>query len=315
MRRLLQEALKPETLGMSMSGSFLPQRIQRMLHGLAAQRVSRVQLVIVTVASLAMAVIFSAGSLVRAQTKPEAGPAFEVASIKPSKDPEPGGTVEITPGRFEAKDFALQWLILTAYKIKSENLSGDLPSWTIDERYTIDAKTEGVIGEDQTLSALQNLLKARFQLKEHREIKTEPVYFLTIGKSGIKMPRGSCVPVKKDFPNECWSQGRDGLIRTLDWRGVSMSASSGVAYQNLAWQLAAAVKRPVIDKTGLSGTYDVHLRWLVDPAPGDAPGPSPELGVPSIADALEKQLGLKLESGRGPVEYLVVDHVERPSEN
>ncbi len=261
-------------------------------------------------------------SVVRAQS-PAVGPAqFEVASIRLSKNPEPGGNVEITPGRFRGTDLALQWLILTAYGIKSGNLSGDLPSWTISLRYDIDAKTGDSSDEDQILLALQTLLQNRFKLRLHREMKEEPVYFLTIGKNGIKMPPGNCVPVKKDFPNECWSQGSDGLIRTLDWRGVRISDATGVAYRTLVGQLSASVKRPVIDRTGLSGTFDVHLRWAIDPPPamvaGTAPNtatPSAESSAPSIFDSLEEQLGLKLESGRGPAEYLIVDHVERPSDN
>lgn len=230
---------------------------------------------------------------------------FEVASIRLSKDPAPGGDVQITPGRFRGKDLALQWLILTAFRIKSGNLSGELPNWTIAERYDVDAKTGDASGEDQVLSALQSLLKDRFQLREHREMRSEPVYFLTVGKSGSRMQAGSCVPVKKDLPNECYSLHSEGLVQTLDWRGVSMSEASGVAYRSLAWQVSGALRRPVIDKTGLSGTFDVHLRWAKDGEPD----------APSLPVALEEQLGLKLQTGRSPVEYMVVDHVARPNGN
>jgi uncharacterized protein (TIGR03435 family) len=239
-------------------------------------------------------------------------PRFEAASIKLSKDPAPGGDTQITPGRFRGKDLALQWLILTAYRIRSGNLSGELPNWTISERYDIEAKTAEPLGEDQVLVALQNLLAERFGLRLHREMRDEPVYFLTAAKSGIKMAAGSCVPVKQDFPNECWSQGGQGLIHTLDWRGVRMSDPGGVAYRTLTGQLPGMVRRAVIDKTGLTGTFDVHLRWASDPPNGADVG---EPGAPSIFDALPGQLGLRLEAGRGPVEYVVVDHVERPSGN
>jgi uncharacterized protein (TIGR03435 family) len=101
-----------------------------------------------------------------------------------------------------------------------------------------------------------------------------------------------------------------------------MSDPAGIAYQTLAGQLAISVKRSVIDRTGLTGAFDVHLRWAIDPTPiaaGDdspgAPAPSAEVSAPSIFVALEEQLGLKLESGRGPVEHLIVDHVERPTAN
>jgi uncharacterized protein (TIGR03435 family) len=241
-------------------------------------------------------------------------PRFEVASIKVSKDPAPGGDVQITPGRFRGKDLALQWLILTAYRLKSGNLSGDLPNWTISERYDIEAETGSADGEDRILLALQTLLAERFQLRQHRETKKEPVYFLRIGKNGIKMSAGSCVPVKKDYPNECWSQQTDGLVRTLDWRGVPMSDPGGVAYRTFAGQLSSFVNRAVIDATGLKGTFDVHLRWMGDPQPGEAVDPA-GAQAPSIFDALKEQVGLTLESGREPVEYMVVDHVERPSTN
>jgi uncharacterized protein (TIGR03435 family) len=249
--------------------------------------------------------------LIKAQAPPNHPPQFEVASVRLSKNPEPGGDVQVTPGRFRGKDLALQWLILVAYRLKSGHLAGDLPDWTISERYDIDAKTSDSSGEDQILLELQALLRDRFQLKEHLETKQEPVYFLTIGKTGIKMPPGTCVPKKQDLPNECYSSTSEGLVQTMDWRGVPMSAPAGVAYRSLAGHLTVN-GRPVIDKTGLAGTFDVHLRWARDPDTPDAPA---DPGAPSIFDAVQEQLGLKLEPGRGPVEYRVVDHVERPSGN
>lgn len=242
------------------------------------------------------------------------GPHFEAASIRLSKDPAPGGNIDITPGRFHGKDLALQWLILTAYGIKSGNLVGNLPSWTIDERYTIDATTSDASGEDRILLALRALLKDRFQLREHMETRQEPVYFLRAAKNGIAMPPGSCEPVKKDYPNECWAQGARGLVGTLDWRGVAMSDPGGVAWRTLAGQLSLAVRRTVIDDTGLQGTFDVHLKWARDPRPGET-FDAANANAPSIFDAVREQLGLKLESGRGPVEYMVIDHAERPGQN
>jgi uncharacterized protein (TIGR03435 family) len=250
---------------------------------------------------------------VRAQTSDRFQ--FEVASIKLSRDPAPGGDVSITPGRFRGKDLALQWLILTAYRINSKFLSGNLPNWTIAERYDIDARTSGAASEEQVLAALRELLKERFQLQEHRATKEEPVYFLTVAKGGIKMPTGNCVPVKKDLPNECYSRWDEGLITTIDWRGVRMSDPEGVAYRTLAGHFSGINNRVIIDKTGLTGTYNVRLQWEKDPP--DAPAQAAPAGshAPSFFDAMEKQLGLRLESGRGPVEYLVVDRVEKPSQN
>jgi uncharacterized protein (TIGR03435 family) len=240
-----------------------------------------------------------------------------VASIKLSKDPAPGGDVSITPGRFRGKDLALQWLILTAYRINSKFLSGNLPSWTIDERYDIDARTAGPASEEQILAALRELLKERFQFQEHRAVKEEPVYFLTIAKGGIKMPTGNCVPVKKDLPNECYSRTDQGLVTTIDWRGVRMSDPDGVAYRTLSGHFSGMNNRVILDRTGLTGTYEVHLQWEREPPaiPAGDTTAQTTLHAPSLFDAMEKQLGLRLESGRGPVEYLVVDRVERPSQN
>ena len=306
------------------TGADVKKRLRAILTGSIARELTVAKKLVLAAIGLATLVApFAIGvlnaSAIRAQSLAIAPPYFEVASIRVSKNPEPGGNVDVTPGRFRGKDLALQWLILVAYRINSGNLSGYLPSWTLSERYDIDAKTDDASGEDRILQALQTLLRDRFKLTEHREMKEEPVYFLTIGKNGIKMPPGSCVPVKKDLPNECYSSKNDGLVQTMDWRGVTMSDPTGVAYRSLAGHLFIN-KRPVIDKTGLKGTFDVHLRWARDPdpaavgAPGDT-APSAEPSAPSIFDAMEEQLGLKLESGRGPVEYLIVDHVEKPSEN
>ncbi len=273
-------------------------------------------------ASIAILLTCAAGSALVprwiAFAQPSAPPRFEAASIKLSRNPQPGGDVQVTPGRFHGKDLALQWLILVAYRLKSGHLAGDLPSWTISERYDIDAATGDAGGEDRVLLALQTLLKDRFQLKEHREERQEPVYFLRIGKNGVKMPPGTCVPVKQDLPNECYSVKREGLIQTMDWRGVRMSNPAGIAYRSLAGNLTVN-NRPVIDETGLTGTFDVHLRWAREPEPSSPGAAVPALSAdpraPSIFDAVEEQLGLKLEPGRGPVEYVVVDHVEKPDAN
>ena len=257
-------------------------------------------------AGAALVCIIGAGHAQRVTSRPT----FEVASIRISRNPAPGGDIKVTPGRFAGTDLALQWLILTAYRIRPFQLSGVLPGWTISERYTIDAKAETAAREDQVLAMLQTLIEDRFKLRFHRETKEGPVYVLTIAKGGLKMPPGLCVPAKADLPNECGGYGRsEGKTTTLDWRGVPMSDATGVAYRSLAWQLSLGLGRPVIDKTGLTGGYDVHLRWTADRDAG------PDATGPSIFTAMEEQLGLKMEPGRGPVEYLVVDQVEKPGDN
>jgi len=241
-------------------------------------------------------------------------PQFEVASVKLSKSGAPGGNVQLTPGRFRGSDLALQWLILVAYKIGGFQLSGDLPGWTLSERFNIDAKSESPASDDTTLLMLQNLLEQRFKLTMHRETKEGPVYVLTVAKNGIRMQPGTCVSTVADLPNECGNSHSGGSIQTLDWRVVHISVPDGVGYRSLAAQLSNTLGRTVIDKTGLIGTYDVHLRWTSDSAPTGA-SPPDDSATPSLFTAIEEQLGLRLTAARGPVEYVIVDYVERPSPN
>jgi uncharacterized protein (TIGR03435 family) len=181
---------------------------------------------------------------------------------------------------------------------------------------------------------LQALLEDRFQLKMHRETKEVPVYFLTVGKSGSKLQptkEGACAPLDLDHlsaptpgqpPRFCGNtsmSGRSGTM-TMTAQGVTMERFAN-------GMLARFAGRQIIDKTGLSGMYDLQIEFARDSsmpgggrgATGDAgasgpPVASTELSGPTIFEALQK-LGLKLESGKGPAEVLVIDHLERPSEN
>jgi uncharacterized protein (TIGR03435 family) len=163
---------------------------------------------------------------------------------------------------------------------------------------------------------LQTLLEDRFKLKLHRETKQLPVYELTLAKSGAKMPRtkaGGCIPFTLDSPPPpplapgepqrtfCGFRGFgvDGLNRKLEVFGVTI-ADLVAALQR------SELRRTIIDKTGLAGTYDVRMTWALD---------SPSSDGPSIFTAIQEQLGLKLESAKGPVQVLVIDHVEKPSAN
>jgi hypothetical protein len=142
-----------------------------------ARTLSRAQKTLLGCSSIAVVTVpllMGLGSAppVHAQSAGASSLHFEAASVKMSKDPGPGGDINITLGRFHGKDLALQWLILTAYRIKSGNLSGDLPSWTISERYDIDATTGDASGEDKVLLALQTLLQDRFKLRMHRSGST-----------------------------------------------------------------------------------------------------------------------------------------------
>jgi uncharacterized protein (TIGR03435 family) len=239
---------------------------------------------------------------------------FEVASIKPTAISGDRALVQALPGRLLLQNFTLRRLILFAYGMQDYQLSGD-QAWISTDHYDLEAKAEPNTSVQQMEGLmLRALLEERLHLTVHYESRQLPTYELTIGKAGPKLQHtadGSCVPYPVDSkPPQALAPGSphpvycgypksavDGVNRTLDGAGVSMTRLA----TNLAQLMA---DRPVIDRTGLTATFDIHLKWSVDETDG-----------PSIFTALQEQLGLKLESAKGPVEALVIDHVEKPSAN
>jgi uncharacterized protein (TIGR03435 family) len=243
-------------------------------------------------------------------------PEFEVASVKlNTSGAEPA--VRVTPGRLTVQALTLNRLILVAYKVRGFQVSG-ASGWIDSGLYDIDGKTDAGNDGDRMLLMLQRVLEDRFGLKFHREIKDGPVYLLTRGKSAEKMQKADCVPrfdsrslVRRtgapEQPDANSCGGIDfkgnGPDRSLDGRGMPMEDQGGLGFQSLAGQLSLLLDRPVLNKTGLEGLFEVHLHW------------SSEQDGPSIFTAVQEQPGLKLDSGRGPVEHMVIDHAERPSDN
>jgi uncharacterized protein (TIGR03435 family) len=270
-------------------------------------------------------------------------PAFEVASVKLNTHCDTGGASGgmSTPGRIALECADLRDLILTAYGIYGNGAnpaSGSFrmqvvggPPWMDSTRYDLVAKPAGNPQRAEMYGPiLQSLLEERFKLRVHRETKEGPVYFLTVAKNGPKLratPEGACVPVDIDHPRgagkssvpDCGKvkTGRGGEVVTVDIPGATIA--------NLCSQLGLVMDREVIDRTGLAGRFDIHLEVTpadlqtkfvagrgvdqpVQPAADDKDGPP-------ISLALQQQLGLKLETGRGPVPVLVVDHIERPTDN
>jgi len=259
-------------------------------------------------------------------------PEFEVATVKVSKG-SLDGAVRMTPGRLTIQNLTLRRLILVAYRLRDAQLSG-APGWINSERYDIDAKTDGAAtGADPMLQMLQNLIESRFSMRFHHETSEEPVYLLTVAKSGLKMKQASCVPfdpnnLQKQVALSDQERARQcgGINRrngALDGDGMSMRDRNGPAFQSLAGQLSLLLDRSVVDRTGLTGRFDVHLRWTDQPptdakaAPDglNAAAAGGEANGPSIFTAIQEQLGLKLESGKAPLEKFVIDQVERPTEN
>jgi uncharacterized protein (TIGR03435 family) len=254
--------------------------------------------------------IFAASLMVFAafgQT-PAPSPTFEVASVKPSHSTARGAVEFSKAGdRFTATNMPLGALILIAFNLTVRQISG--PDQAFSERYDIVAKAQHPVPAAEMSQMLQALLADRFKLVFHREIRDVPVYSLTIAKGGPKLHRS-------DPPD-----GEIATPRTPAHAGGTESSSGHLAFRNesmadFAWALSRTAgigDRVVVDRTGLEGTYDFELAFERDSAP-PAGTDSARLGPP-IFSALQEQLGLKLESARAPVEFLIIDRVEKPTEN
>jgi uncharacterized protein (TIGR03435 family) len=256
-------------------------------------------------------------------------PQFEVASVKPSFS-RSVANVRPLPGRLTA-DASLQILIQYAYGVQPFQVV-DSARWLQPGRYEIDAKADGNTSRNRMFLMLQSLLEDRFQLKIHRETRDMPVYALVAAKGGLKLspPKDNgCVDSAADAPPE-WAGGRmaaPGEIPlaqplcgsaglTLAPTGARMQGGK-IAMPELVRRLSLMLDRSVIDKTGFTGLFDLQLDFVADETTPAMPPPPPgsDMPGPSISQALRQQLGLQLESTRGPVEVIVVDHAERPSGN
>jgi uncharacterized protein (TIGR03435 family) len=274
------------------------------------------------------------------QTKAGGKMAFEVASVKlstgafvpPAYPLNSGEAYHPTGGSFRA-DFPLSVFIEFAYKIwptedQEREMLAHLPKWITTDRYSIDARAApGNPTKDQIRLMVQSLLADRFQLAAHFETHEGPVLALTLvqaGKLGPKLiphadgppcdkPGASPGPGLVGFPPGC---GSFAMLR-LSGGALGLVGSRDASMDMVAASLARVVGegRPVIDKTGLSGRFDFTLEWAPDPPPSDSPAAPSEPAGPTSLQALRDQLGLKVEATRGPVKILVVDKVERPSEN
>jgi len=288
-----------------------------------------------------------------AQT-PATAPSFEVASVKPAAPPNMNGGRggrggRGSPGQVMFTNSSMSQLLIYAYAVKRYQISG--PDSLDTDRYDIVAKLpEGAKREDSP-AMLQTLLKERFGLAVHRETKELPVYSLVVAKNGPKMKEAEELPVAKDGadatppmlppPGER-KMGPDGFpIMPGGGRGGSMQMQmmpgrmrmkvTQQTMPQLADMLTNQLDRRVTDQTGLTKSYDFILEFapesgggrnpfgiampMAPPAADAGATPDPD-AAPGILAAVQAQLGLKLEPKKGPVELLVVDHVEKtPTEN
>jgi uncharacterized protein (TIGR03435 family) len=185
-------------------------------------------------------------------------------------------------------------MIEYAFNVRDFQISGG-PGWTGSDRYDVVAKPEGGAREQQIKQMLQTLLTDRFQLRFHRETREGAVYALLVGKDGSKL---------QPAPQSDTSGITSGRNRTT---GLSTLKGERSSLDEIAANLSAQLERPVFDKTGLTGKFDFELSWV--------PDQTPTVSGPSLFTAVQEQLGLRLESQRGPIEIFVIDQVSRPPEN
>ena len=265
-------------------------------------------------------------------------PKFEVASIKPCIPTPPGprgggGGSEsqgVGSGHLNWCRPVIQFITMafSTYATGERDLPEFLPivggpAWINSESYNINAKAEGNASMEMMLGPmLQALLEDRFGLKVHRETRTVPAYALTVTKRGPRLQpaKEGCTPID---PTTAPQPGQKQLCGgptngTIAGKSSITLDAHGLSLNEFSKSLASIMGRPVVDKTGITGKFDFDLEFLPDESSAGlrvrlASSDSPN--ATSIFTAIQEQLGLKLESTRGPGEFLVIDHIERPSEN
>jgi uncharacterized protein (TIGR03435 family) len=272
---------------------------------------------------------------------------FEVASVKPSPPPAPnvpvffgpprGGPGTHDPGQITWSNAALRNVVMTAYDMETFQVTA--PDWLSNERYDIVAKVPEGATKGQVEVMWQNLLKERFGMVVHRESKEFQVEELTVAKGGLKMKQTELPADAEPFTPEAVKPGKNGP----DFNGTGLIVSifpskpgqadaeahmvaKGLTMPEIAAKFGQAQRHPVLDKTGLTGRYDLTVEYTLDlsglpPPPDLPPQPPTAQGVASdpgsnFPSAIEKQLGLKLTPGKAMLDVIVVDRAQKtPTEN
>ncbi len=236
----------------------------------------------------------------------DANPAFEVASVKLSNPAGRGGGFRLQGRQFSATNLSVSNLITFAYGIHPRQIVG-APDWFAKERYDLVGKpdVEGQPNNRQTQALIQKLLVDRFSLKSHREKRDLSVYTIVVGKTGAKLTK---------------SEGDLKEDPTMFFMGPGQFNAKNASIADLSGFLQrGTLDRPVLDRTGLTGRYEFGLYWRPEVPLGGAgnnpPPPNEQDALQDIYTAIHQQLGLRLEANKTPTEVIVIDHLEKPSEN
>jgi uncharacterized protein (TIGR03435 family) len=238
----------------------------------------------------------------------DADPSFDVATVKLSKPDTPGKMFRMEANKFSTVNTTLADLIKDAYGIQDKQIVG-APEWVFSDKYDLAGQPDipGQPNQEQLRIMIKKLLADRFQLKFHKDQKEMAAYVLTVAKGGPKMKKSEADP----------NAGGGRFFRDL---GVlTFTNSNMVDFCDL--MQAAVLDRPVVDHTNLPGKWDFLLKWTPDesqfggmgikiPPPTDSPDAPPPLFT-----ALQEQIGLRLDAEKAQVPVLIIDHVEKPSDN
>jgi uncharacterized protein (TIGR03435 family) len=247
-----------------------------------------------------------------------AAPAYDVVSIKPNKSNSGGMSLTGVTAIFQAKNITVENLVWSSYNLTSENLIYGLPGWARSDHFDVDAKMADPdmkqierLTVDQRRGMLLAILKDRFHFQAHLETKILPVYDLVIAKGGPKFTEDS-----ESNKELAASLAKRNLINGGMMMNDGELAAGNTPMSTLTYSLTSEVGRTVVDKTGLTGTYNIELKWTPEREGHSDSGQDDTQGsASSIFTAVEEQLGLKLQPSKGPVQTVVVDHVELPTEN
>jgi len=272
---------------------------------------------------IALIVLIAAPALLHGQVPEQKRLAFEVASIKPTSQSDFGLRRPPSPDRFLRQSITLSLLLAYAYDVSAFQV-GDGDEWTRTSRFDIEAKAAARPTADQMRTMVKRLLADRFHLRVHTETKELPRYALvkarSDGRLGEKMRPSDfdCAAITSapdyKLPSGLLAGGEVPpciVMLRVNNAGTPTITMRGTSISRLTRVLQDSAGRVIIDKTGLAGAYDVEFETELPPMPGPLTRPLRE-GL-SLFTVLEEQLGLKLESERGPVDVLVIDHVEKPT--
>jgi uncharacterized protein (TIGR03435 family) len=244
-------------------------------------------------------------------------PRFDVISVKPDKNPNAISRARVDADGLAAENVTVHMLLLESYQLNEDQLLGE-PSWAKTDRFDVEAKVAGPdvarlakLSTRDRRSMFRQVLAEQFHLTTHTETKQLPVYVVTVAKGGPKF--------KQHMPDPAHPERENGSGWFSWGRGKLVAQGPTMAY--FLFALSLELRHTFVDKTGLTGNYDFSLNWTPDDLAASSQGnrdgvqSGADDSGPSIFTAIQEQLGLKLESTKGPVQVMVVDNVTRPTEN